>query len=77
MGMVPKDYLKIIRFSHACQLMGQYPHADWFDIVCECGYYDQMHFIHEFKSIMGCPPQKFLEQCKGQFYFLRPFIIVE
>lgn len=74
-GISPKNYLKTIRFNHACQLMHQHPHIDWFDIVCECGYYDQMHFIHEFISIMGCPPQKFLEKCGGKFYFLRPFLI--
>jgi AraC-like DNA-binding protein len=76
-GILPKDYLKIIRFNNACKLLSQYPDIDWFDIVYSCGYYDQMHFIHEFKSIMNCPPLKFLEKCEGKFYFFRPLQIIQ
>ncbi len=74
-GIAPKDYLKIIRFNHACHLLSTYPQIDWFEIIYNCGYYDQMHFIHEFKQIMGYSPLKFLKKCDGTFFFERPFII--
>ncbi|MBE9468873.1 MAG: helix-turn-helix transcriptional regulator [Bacteroidetes bacterium] len=61
-GLSPKDYMKIIRFNHACNIMTAFPEKDWFDIICSCGYYDQMHFIHEFKSVMKYPPMKFLRK---------------
>ncbi|PKQ60287.1 hypothetical protein BZG02_20015 [Labilibaculum filiforme] len=75
LGICPKTYLKIIRFNLLCKKLESFPDLDWFDIVCECGYYDQMHFIHEFKSIMNCTPQSFMKKCKGRFYFHRPFLI--
>jgi len=71
-GIAPKNYMKIIRFNHACELMNTYPETDWFDIICSCGYHDQMHFIHEFKSVMKCTPKKFLEISKGNFDFSKP-----
>lgn len=68
-GIAPKDYMKIIRFNHACELMTAFPEKDWFDIICSCGYHDQMHFIHEFKSVMKCTPMKFLKISKSNFDF--------
>lgn len=73
-GIKPKEFLKIIRFNHACKLISENLELDWFNIVCDCGYYDQMHFIHEFKSIMKHTPIKFLKDCNNEFYFKRPFI---
>lgn len=76
-GINPKDYLKIIRFNHACKLMSAYPDIDWFEIIYNCGYYDQMHFIREFKYIMKATPDYFLKICNGTFYFERPVRITE
>ncbi len=75
-GIGPKDYLRIIRFNYACRLLSEYPEIDWCDIICRCGYYDQMHFIHEFKNVMKCTPMKFLKISNGNFYFNRPVVII-
>ena len=75
-GIGPKDYLRIIRFNYACKLLSNYPETDWCDVVCCCGYYDQMHFISEFKNIMKCTPMKLLKISEGNFYFNRPVIIM-
>jgi len=32
----------------------------WADLALECGYYDQSHFINEFKSFSGLTPLEFL-----------------
>jgi AraC-like DNA-binding protein len=45
------------------------------DIIYHSGYYDQAHFIHDFKSIMKISPMEFFKQCKGKFYLTRPFYI--
>jgi len=34
--------------------------AHWVHIAAECGYFDQPHFIHEFKTFAGATPSAFL-----------------
>jgi AraC-like DNA-binding protein len=34
----------------------------WADLALGCGYYDQSHFINEFKSFSGLSPLEFLER---------------
>lgn len=34
--------------------------ARWAHIAAECGYFDQSHFIHEFKAFAGVAPSEFL-----------------
>jgi AraC-like DNA-binding protein len=68
-GLCPKEYLKIIRFNKVCKYLKNYPSVGIMDIIHETGYYDQSHFIHEFKEIMKITPQEFLNECRGKFYF--------
>jgi AraC-like DNA-binding protein len=77
LGMCPKEYLKIIRFNNACRLLVHYPVYDIQDIIHHSGYYDQAHFIHDFKNIMKISPLEFYKLCKGKFYLTRPFYIEE
>lgn len=56
--------------------MTNYPVIDWFEIICDCGYYDQMHFIKEFKKIMNSTPFEFVKLCEGDFYYERPILIL-
>ncbi len=76
MGIAPKKYLRIIRFNYACMQISTFPEMDLFDVLCSCGYYDQMHFIHEFKEIMKTTPSHFLKITEGHFYFYRPLIVL-
>jgi AraC-like DNA-binding protein len=34
--------------------------ARWAQIALECGYFDQSHFIHEFRAFAGATPSEFL-----------------
>jgi AraC-like DNA-binding protein len=34
-------------------------YLDWFDIIYDCGYFDQTHFIKDFKHFTGEPPVAF------------------
>ena len=56
LGFSPKLYSRMIRFSHAYKYKESAPHASWIDIAHRCGYYDQMHFIRDFKFFAGFSP---------------------
>jgi AraC-like DNA-binding protein len=34
--------------------------VDWVEIALECGYYDQAHFIHEFRTFSGLTPSAYV-----------------
>jgi len=54
-GLSPKYYSRIIKFNYIFQLM-KAGNNSWADIVFESGYYDQSHFIRNFKSFTGEDP---------------------
>jgi AraC-like DNA-binding protein len=64
-GMPPKLFARIIRFSKAYRLRENFPLISWTSIAHECGYFDQMHFIRDFKQFAHVAPgiiEKELEQ---------------
>ena len=55
-GMSPKLYGRLIRFSKAYRLYERFPGRSWTNIAHECGYFDQMHFIRDFKIFASDVP---------------------
>lgn len=55
-GMSPKSFARIIRFSKAYRLREAYPNLTWTSIAYQTGYYDQMHMIRDFKQFAGVTP---------------------
>jgi AraC-like DNA-binding protein len=55
-GLSPKLYARIIRFSNAYRLFEKDRTLTWTNIAHHCGYYDQMHFIRDFKEFSGVTP---------------------
>lgn len=57
-GFSPKLYTRIIRFSAA---VNEYRNKEKLltEIAHDCGYYDQSHFIHDFKQFSGFHPKVF------------------
>ncbi len=56
LGMNPKTYARILRFSKAYRLHEAFPHLSWTEIAYRAGYYDQMHMIRDFKQFAGVNP---------------------
>lgn len=55
-GMSPKLFSRIIRFSNAVQYIKNSKKIDWQDVSYRFGYFDQNHFIREFKHFFGATP---------------------
>lgn len=61
-GLTPSEVLKIRRFSHAVFLIYSCKFNSLTDVGLECGYFDQSHFIREFKSLADMTPREFLKE---------------
>jgi transcriptional regulator GlxA family with amidase domain len=57
-GFSPKLYTRIIRFQAAAKEYGM-QYQSLTDIAYRCGYYDQSHFIHDFKEFSGFHPKEY------------------
>lgn len=65
-GVTPKAFLKVIRFQKAIQQIEAQHTVDWPAIAYDCGFYDQSHFIADFKRFSGFTPSEYIKQ-KGDF----------
>ncbi|MCD8102950.1 MAG: helix-turn-helix domain-containing protein [Alistipes sp.] len=59
-GANPRDFLRIIRFQKALYTLQIYPGTNFTKLAGECGYYDQPHFVNEFKAFTGYTPSQFI-----------------
>jgi AraC-like DNA-binding protein len=55
-GLPPKLLSRITRFNNAVNTKMLHPHKSWTSITYECGYFDQMHLIKEFKEFSSQTP---------------------
>ncbi len=65
-GVTPKEFLKIIRFQKAIQQIETQTPLNWSNVAYDCGFYDQSHFISDFKSFSGFTPNDYVNQ-RGEF----------
>lgn len=65
-GLAPKSFQRIVRFNNVLAEITKQKKIDWSGISSDCGYYDQAHFINEFKYFSGINPTEYLVQ-KGEY----------
>jgi len=58
-GFTPKKITQIWRMNRVLQLKEDHPNFTLTDIGLESGYYDQSHFIKDFRAIFGVAPKSF------------------
>ncbi|MGB1287666.1 MAG: helix-turn-helix domain-containing protein, partial [Aggregatilineales bacterium] len=63
-GFTPKRYMRLLRFQQALQHLAHQTALDYVDIALLCGYYDQAHFINEFRYFSGITPSQYMPQSK-------------
>ncbi len=61
-GVSPAYYKKIIRFNQASQHLVDGPSTSLTHVALDHGYYDQAHFIKDFKAFAGITPSRFMQQ---------------
>ncbi len=62
LGMNPKMYARILKFSKAYRLREAFPQLSWIKIAHEAGYFDQMHMIRDFRVFAGVNPSAIEQQ---------------
>lgn len=55
-GLPPKHFSRLVRFSQAWLIKERHPAISWTQIAYECGYFDQMHLIRDFQEFTGVNP---------------------
>lgn len=65
-GFSPKMFSRIVRFENAISMLGKRD-VKLTEVAFECGYYDQSHFIRDFKEFTGHPPSAYLKHASSVF----------
>jgi len=71
MGVSPKFYSRLVRFDKAWLLKEDNPHLTWTEVAYECNYFDQMHFIRDFKEFANANPTEISNAFKSQAFTLK------
>jgi AraC-like DNA-binding protein len=61
-GLTPKLFCRVRRFHEVLRVVSHASDVDWAQVALECGYYDQAHFIHDFRAFSGLNPTAYLTQ---------------
>ena len=66
LGMPAKMYARIARFHKAYKILESRPIISWADLTYEVGYYDQTHFIKDFKEFARLTPTLIHKELSGE-----------
>jgi AraC-like DNA-binding protein len=59
-GFTPKVFCRIRRFQQALERIDASRSVDWARVALDSGYFDQAHFIHDFRAFSGIKPSTYL-----------------
>jgi AraC-like DNA-binding protein len=59
-GLTPKLFCRVRRFQTVLRQIDRQKGIDWMDVALGCGYFDQAHFIHDFRNFSGLNPSGYL-----------------
>ncbi|HOD53176.1 MAG TPA: helix-turn-helix domain-containing protein [Candidatus Cloacimonadota bacterium] len=63
LGKSPKQYIRIIRFHRVVKGLYQLQQKSLTEYAYENEYFDQAHFINDFKQLTGYSPSEFIANC--------------
>ncbi len=70
-GTTPKHYSRIIKFQETLVKLEDNKNINWTQLALQTGYYDQAHFINEFKQFSGIQPTLYKTE-KGEYFNYLP-----
>ncbi|MGE3275919.1 MAG: helix-turn-helix domain-containing protein [Vicinamibacterales bacterium] len=59
-GITPKRFCRLRRFQRAVRRAHAARPVDWVAVAGDCGYFDQSHFIRDFRAFSGLTPSAYL-----------------
>lgn len=59
-GLTPKLYCRVRRLQQVLRSIDGEKQIDWMNIAFTCGYHDQAHFIHDFRTFADCTPTEYV-----------------
>ena len=62
LGITPKTYIRIVRFNATIHVQSKIQEANLTQLGYELGFFDQSHFIREFKSFSSLSPKDFFNK---------------
>jgi len=65
-GLTPKLFCRVRRFQEVLHLIRRERVVDWAGVASDCGYFDQAHFIHDFRAFSGINPTAYAAN-RGEF----------
>lgn len=60
LGVGPKAFSRVVRFQHALAGLFASNGDRALNLALDAGYYDQAHFIHDFRALCGVTPASLL-----------------
>jgi AraC-like DNA-binding protein len=60
-GLSPKYYARLRRIGYICSVMAGKEDVNWQDLYYDLDYYDQSHFIKDFKIFTGRSPSDYVK----------------
>jgi AraC-like DNA-binding protein len=61
-GLTPKLFCRVRRFQTVLRAIGKGRPVEWAAVAADCGYFDQAHFIHDFRAFSGINPSTYIAQ---------------
>jgi AraC-like DNA-binding protein len=71
-GKSPKQFIRIIRFQEVMNGLVNHQPQCLTEFAFNNGYFDQSHFIREFKAFSGYTPREFVKLCPCREDWVKP-----
>jgi AraC-like DNA-binding protein len=69
-GKTPKQFIKVVRFQNILNTFSESNGLFFTELAYKYGYFDQAHFIKDFKSFSGLTPKDYFTnyQCQSDYF---------
>ncbi|HJV53853.1 MAG TPA: helix-turn-helix domain-containing protein [Noviherbaspirillum sp.] len=68
-GQTPAEVRRLVRFQKTVRALMLDPSARCADAALAHGYYDQAHFIHDFRELAQATPQRYVDAARARAHF--------